>query len=99
MGTSDHSTAPPPVNPIRSDDESAWDDVRAQYGARADERRVEYPTWEHSTVGDSLLDLVRSQAAGVEPAPGLGEAEESNKQTESSQRPKDGESDDGFVVL
>jgi hypothetical protein len=91
-------TAPPQdSNPAVDAKHSVWEDVRASYDPRKDASAITHPTWEHTTRGDSLLDLVTSQAAGIrdvglnQPLPRNASSQEHKKEV--------GASDDEFVVV
>jgi hypothetical protein len=95
---SENPTAPPQdSNPALDDKHSASADVRAGYDRSKEASAIAHPTWEHTIRGDSLLDLVTSQAAGIRD---IGLNQPLPRSASSQKRKKEaGASDDEFVVV
>jgi hypothetical protein len=98
QGEAEVPNAPPEDSNTAVDEKQpVWDDVRASYDPSKEGSAIAHPTWEHTTRGDSLLDLVTSQAAGIRD---IGPDRTLPTKSSSQERKKEpGGSDDEFVVV
>ncbi|KAI9880679.1 MAG: hypothetical protein M1823_006716 [Watsoniomyces obsoletus] len=89
----------PGISDTPKDDESIWDDVRAQYDNQNVGKAIKHPTFEHASGGGSLLDLIRSQAGDADDAGNEAEHEASTGDPSSAERQTACPGDDEFVVV